>query len=79
MQPFRLALTASPRVQDRQQDAAPGSYEPWLGKANRLDGQGKLVIEQLVHRIITEKTPTMGEVLLKPKIKYRTKYESADK
>ena len=69
----------SPRVEARQEAAEPAVYEPWLGKAGRLDAVGKLVIAQYEHRVITERTVKLGDVTLVPKIMYRSKFEGADK
>ena len=71
----------SPRVEAQRQDSEAGgkSYPAWLGKAYRLDGVGKLVISHYEQRIILEKKLDGGDVIQVPRIKYRTKYEPADK
>ena len=69
----------SPRLDARREAAEPAAHEPWLGKASRLDGVGKLVIAQYEQRIITEKIVKLGDVILIPKIVYRSKFEGPDK
>ena len=55
------------------------SHEPWLGKADKLDAIGKLIISHYEQRIVNIRELHGGEVVLTPRIKYRTKHEPVDK
>ena len=65
----------------QQAAQAPGEQQhaPWLGKTAKLDTVGKEIISHYVHRIITENKLHGADVVTVPRIKYRTKYEAADK
>eukprot|EP00966_Prymnesium_polylepis_P336784 7391746-Prymnesium_polylepis.2 len=80
--PAGAAERRSPRNHERTRETQEGgkSYEPWLGKAAKLDKTSLLIISHFHHRIIEETTLQHGgAVVLTPKIKYRTKYEPAHK
>lgn len=58
----------------------PGrKYEPWLGKAAKLDSIGKTIIAHYDHRFFSERKVHGGDIVDEPKIKYKTKYEPAAK
>jgi hypothetical protein len=63
-----------PQPEKRQQE-----FEPWLGKAKKLDDASTLILSHYEHRIIKERTLLDGDVAVVPKIKYRTKYEAVSK
>lgn len=59
----------------------PSAGLGWLGKADKLDEVGRLIISHYEHTIIDEKklNPATGALVDVPKIKYHSKYEPAGK
>ena len=60
----------SPRVaqQNKEAEDAGQGYAPWLGKADKLDTCGKMILEHYEHKIVFERTVHGGDVVRTPKI-----------
>ena len=77
----RREAVAGPQRNPREQhqEEAEPRHKPWLGKTENFDGASKLIISHYTHRITEERKLDGANIIMVPKIFFRTKYEPASK